>query len=128
MGVALLALAVASAAQAGGAWHVIARASTSNGPAGMALVPIVQVRHPHALAMRVVAPPNRRLLGNWAVSCSPSNRTISGEFRWTSSSRPMFRVLRRAMGGPARCVVSAVWAQFTDTNPTGEIRLQLLKR
>ena len=125
-GAALLSIVGASPAATSGGWRIVARASSLTGPAGTAEIGTVRVRHPHALAIRVFAPPQRSMVADWIIVCSPS-RKIVGHFRWRSTSAPMFHVLRRGLGAPRACDV-VVSAQFNGLVLSGEIRLQLLQR
>ena len=125
-GAALLCVVGASLAAPSGGWRIVARASSLNSiGAGSAAIPIVRVRHPHALAIRAFAPPQRSMVADWIIVCSASRKI--GHFRWRSTSAPMFHILRRGLGAPRACDVT-VSAEFNGLVVSGEIRLQLLQR
>jgi hypothetical protein len=128
---ALLLLLGASIAGASTGWRVIAQASSGTSFGTGAVIPYLEVRRPHGLAIRVVADPNKPLRAEWTVLCIRGtrvvHRTSKGHFSWTSTSKPVFRVLRLPMTNPPRCAVSAS-VERTGFSTSGSFRLQLLKR
>src|SRR4051812_34553037 len=99
---AALLTVVGTSIAAASVWRVVARTSSASTGVGIAHIGLTRVRRPAALAIRLRAPAGLRLDISWIAFC-PARR--SGRFYWTSAGRPLFRVLLRRLGRPARCEV-----------------------
>lgn len=102
-------------------WKVVMTRQASGDFASV--VAVGNTRHPRAVAVRILATPDQRVTGAWAIVCT-KHLGVGSKHGDLDGPTPLLKVMPLTISRPERCTFTA----SAQLQSSGTISVQILKR